>query len=140
MKLEHEAAALSSLAKQERVDEAAFGTQLDKVLDVERELKHLHVGLLVAIKNLLTPEQKAKLREIAKTGVAQLAEDARKRLSEKVERVQEGAQKWAASGRDPSAIGKTMEEKVKPLLEAGKIIEAEAELDRVLEQLKQDAK
>jgi len=33
-----------------------------------------------------------------------------------------------------------MEEKFKPLLDAGKVIEAEAELDRVLEQLKPDAK
>jgi len=32
-----------------------------------------------------------------------------------------------------------MEEKVKPLLDAGKIIEAEAELDRILEKLKLDA-
>ena len=44
------------------------------------------------------------------------------------------------SGRDPSAIGKLMEEKFKPLIEAGKVTEAEAELDRVLEQIKQDAK
>jgi hypothetical protein len=33
-----------------------------------------------------------------------------------------------------------MEEKFKPLIEAGKVIEAEAELDRVLQQIKQDAK
>jgi hypothetical protein len=33
-----------------------------------------------------------------------------------------------------------MEEKFKPLMEAGKAIEAEAELDRVLEQLTQGAK
>jgi hypothetical protein len=32
-----------------------------------------------------------------------------------------------------------MEEKVKPLLDAGKIIEAEAELDRILERLRQGA-
>jgi hypothetical protein len=37
-------------------------------------------------------------------------------------------------------IAKTMEEKVKPLLEAGKFSEAEPELDRVLEQLKPDGK
>jgi len=136
-KLEHETAALSAIAKQDHVDEAALGAQLDKVLDVEREVKHLHVGLLVATKNLLTPEQQAKLREIAKDGGAQLAQDTPKRLTEKVERVQAGAEKWASSGRDPSAIAKTMEEKVKPLLDAGKITEAEAELDRILEQLKQ---
>ena len=103
-KLERETATLATLAKQERVDEASLLAQLDKVLDVERELKHLHVGLVVAIKNLLTPEQQAKLREIAKDGGAQLIEATRKRLTEKVERVKQGAQKWAASGRDPSAI------------------------------------
>ena len=67
-KLERETAALATLAKQERVDEASLVAQLDKVLDVEREVKHLHLGLVVAIKNLLTPEQQAKLREIAKDG------------------------------------------------------------------------
>ncbi len=139
-KLEHETAALLVLAKQDRVDEAAIGAQLDKVLDVERELKHLHVGAAVAVKNLLTPEQQAKLREIAKDGGARLIAATRKRLTEKVERVNQGVRKWADSGRDPSAILKTMEEKVKPLLDAGKVIEAEAELDRLLERLALDAK
>jgi hypothetical protein len=62
-------------------------------------------------------------------------EEIKQRLTEKVERIKAGAKKWMESGRDPSAIGKTMEEKFKPLMEAGKVIEAEAELDRVLEQL-----
>ena len=140
MKLERETAALAALAKRDRVDEAAIGAQLDKVLDVERQLKHLHINLLSAIKNLLTPEQQAKLREIAKRGDEQLMEATRKRLTAKVERVKQGMQKWAAGGRDPSVIGKMMEEKVKPLLDAGKPVEAEAELDRVLERLKADAK
>jgi len=139
-KLENETAALAALAKHERVDEAALFAQLDKLLDVEREVKRLHVGVLVAIKNLLTPEQQARLREIVKDGGAQLAEDTRGRLTEKVERVKAGAQKMAASGRDPSAIAHAMEEKFKPLMETGKVIEAEAELDRVLELLKQTAK
>gem|GEM_PF-2822101 len=81
------------LTKQERVDEAPLLAQLDKVLDVERELKHFNVGAGVAIKNLPTPEQQTKLREIVKDGGPQLAEDTRKRLSEKVERVKAGAQK-----------------------------------------------
>ena len=61
--------------------------------------------------------------------------DTTKRLTDKVERIKAGARQWAASGRDPSAIGKMMEEKFKPLMEAGKLTEAEAELDRVLELL-----
>ena len=67
-------------------------------------------------------------------------DDTPKRLTEKVQRVMQGAHQWAASGRDTSDLRKTMEEKFKPLIEAGKVVEAEAELDRVLEQLNQDAK
>jgi Spy/CpxP family protein refolding chaperone len=135
-KLEHEAAALAALAKQERVDEATLIAQLDKVLDAEREVKHVQMGLLAAIKNLLTPEQQARLREMTKGGGAKQSEDMRQRLTAKVERVQAGVRKWAESGRDPSEIAKTMQEKFKPLMDAGKVIEAEAELDRILETLK----
>ncbi len=133
------ATALAMLAKKERVEEAALVGQLDKVLETERDLKRLHLGLLAFIKNLLTPEQQARLRELTKDGGASLVESTRNRLTEKVGRVQEGMQKWAASGRDPSVIGKTMEEKIKPLIEGGKPFDADAELDRLLEQLKQGA-
>jgi Spy/CpxP family protein refolding chaperone len=139
-KLERETAALQALAKQKRVDEAAIIAQLDKVLDAEREVKHLHIALLLAIRNLLTPEQQAKLREIEAVGGAQLAEATRERLTRKVQAVQSGAQRWAESGRDPSAIAQAMEDKFKPLIDAGKVIEAEAELDRILALLKTDAK
>ena len=71
---------------------------------------------------------------------ADSVEAVHRRVAAKVERVYEGARKWAESGRDPTVIGKTMEEKVKPLLEAGKFIEADAELGQVLDQLKQDGK
>jgi len=138
--LERESAALSVMAKQPHVDEAALLAQLDKVLDVERALKHLHVGLLAAIKNILTPEQQTKLRDLAKDGAARLGEDARRRLTGKMEQAKAGAEKLAQSGRDPSDILRAMEEKFKPLVDAGKIIEAEAELDRVLEQLNEAAK
>ena len=126
---------LTALVNHDRVDEAALSAQLEKVLTIEGQLKHLHAGLLAAIKNALTPGQQARLRDLAKDGGAALAEDARRRLSEKVESVKAGVQKWTASGRDPSAITQAMEEKFKPLADAGQIIEAEAELDRVLEQL-----
>jgi Spy/CpxP family protein refolding chaperone len=139
-KLESEAAALAALVKQERVDESALHQQLDKVLDLEREVKHLYLGLAVTVKNLLTPDQQAKLHEIAATDMKQLSEDTKKRLSEKVERVKADAQKWAASGRDPSEILKSMEEKFKPMMDQGKIIEAEALLDQILNQFTQDSK
>ena len=68
------------------------------------------------------------------------AEAVRQRIVAKVERIKESAQKLAERGRDPSTILKTMQEKVGPLLEAGKVSEAEPDLDRVLEQLNKDAK
>ena len=139
-KLELESAALATLAKPERVEEAAILAQLDKVLDAERELKHLHISLVVAIKNLLTPIQQTKLHEMIKDGGTQFAEATRNRLTEKMERVKAGAQAWADAGRDPSDVLRAMEQNFKPLIDAGKVVEAEAELDRALEQLKPETK
>src|ERR1019366_5022288 len=71
---------------------------------------------------------------------ANSTEAVHQRVSAKFERVRLGMDRWSASGRDLSAIHRIMEEKVKPLLDTGKSIEAEAELDRVLDQPKQDGK
>ncbi len=135
-----EAAALAAVAKREPVDEAALMAQLDKELEAERDSKRLHLSLLAWIKNLLTPEQQANLRTLVADGGAKLNEATRKRLTGKVERIQEGARKWAQSGRDASPIATAMQEKIKPLLDGGKPIEAETEIDRLLEQLDQPTK
>lgn len=44
-------------------DQQALGL-LDKVLDIEREIKRLHFGMGIRLKNKLTPEQQAKLQSI----------------------------------------------------------------------------
>lgn len=62
--LQEEVEKLAALMKQDQVDEAQTLTQLDKVLSLEREIKRAHIGLLIRVKNKLTPEQQAKLREI----------------------------------------------------------------------------
>jgi len=66
---------------------------------------------------------------------ANAAAAAHQRVAAKIEHVVQIMQEWAESGRDPSEIGRAMEENVKPLLESGKFVEAEPALDRVLEQL-----
>ena len=63
--LQEEFEKLAALIKQEQVDEAQTLTQLDKVLTLEREIKRTHIGLLIRVKNKLTPEQQGRLREIA---------------------------------------------------------------------------
>jgi Spy/CpxP family protein refolding chaperone len=55
---------LVATMKEDSVNEQQAQAQLDKVLDTEREIKHLHVGLAIRIKNKLTPEQQAKLLTI----------------------------------------------------------------------------
>src|SRR5438132_3554542 len=56
--------ALHALMKANPVNEQQALAQLDKVLDMEREIKRLHFGLAIALKNKLTPEQQAKLHEL----------------------------------------------------------------------------
>src|SRR5215471_18081856 len=61
-----ETEALTSLVSQERPDEKQVLAQLDKLLNIENQIKRLHTGLLVRLKNLLTSEQQAKLQELTR--------------------------------------------------------------------------
>jgi len=56
--------ALHSLMKANPVNEQQALAQLDKVLDTEREIKRLHFGMAIALKNKLTLEQQTKLHEL----------------------------------------------------------------------------
>jgi Spy/CpxP family protein refolding chaperone len=49
--------------KSTSVNEQQALAQLDKVLDIEREIKRLHIGLAVRLKNRLTPEQQEQLQK-----------------------------------------------------------------------------
>jgi Spy/CpxP family protein refolding chaperone len=66
--LQAEMEKLSHLLAEKRVDEAKALGQLDKILALEREIKRAQIGLLVRIKNTLSPQQQDKLTEIAKSG------------------------------------------------------------------------
>jgi Spy/CpxP family protein refolding chaperone len=66
--------AFANLVKQDRLDEKQVLAQLDKVLTIENEIKRLRTGLLVRIKNILTPEQQAQLRGIKKTPQPKVAQ------------------------------------------------------------------
>ena len=55
---------LIGLLKQNPVDEAQVLAQLEKVLNAEREVKRTQIALMVRIKNKLTAEQQARLRQL----------------------------------------------------------------------------
>jgi Spy/CpxP family protein refolding chaperone len=52
------------LLKPDKVDEQAVLGQLDKVLATEREVKRTQLGLMMRLKNILTPEQQRTLRDL----------------------------------------------------------------------------
>ena len=62
--LQHEVETMVSVVKEQRADEQQVLDQLDRILNLEREIKRTHFTLIVRIKNRLTPEQQARLREI----------------------------------------------------------------------------
>ncbi len=55
---------LVGLVGQNRVDESRVMAQLDKVLGIEREIKRAQLGLMVRVKNELSPAQQARLRQL----------------------------------------------------------------------------
>lgn len=63
-KLQDQAELLHETMKSPSVNEEQALAQLDKVLDIEREIKRLHIGLAVRLKNRLTPEQQEQLHKM----------------------------------------------------------------------------
>lgn len=55
---------LAALLKKNPADEGQVLAQLDKVLATEREMKRTQFGLLVRIRNRLTPDQQARLQKL----------------------------------------------------------------------------
>ena len=63
-KLQDEMELLHDNLKSSSVNEEQALAQLNKVLDIEREIKRLHIGLAVRIKNRLTPDQQEQLQRM----------------------------------------------------------------------------
>ena len=63
-KLQDQMELLHETMKAATVNEQQALTQLDKVLDIEREIKRLHIGLAIRLKNRLTPEQQEQLQKM----------------------------------------------------------------------------
>ena len=62
--LQREMETMASLVKEPKPDEQQVLAQLDKILALEREIKRTQIGMVVKIKNSLTPEQQMRLQAI----------------------------------------------------------------------------
>jgi len=56
--------AMAQMLDQTPIDEARVLAQADKVMGLEREIKKIHLSMLIRIKNALTPEQIALLKQM----------------------------------------------------------------------------
>ncbi|MGQ0634759.1 MAG: Spy/CpxP family protein refolding chaperone [Planctomycetaceae bacterium] len=137
--------ALGETIKVSQPDFDDFEAKLRAVLAVEAEMKVLQGRALLAMRMKLTPEQVVKAREVKDRELVQETKaaatgDSREnlvsRLEDKLKRIQAGAEKLLATGRDPSAVGAIVEN-FEPLMKEGKLKEAEALLDRALKALEQ---
>ena len=63
-KLQDQMELLHESMKSTSVNEQQALAQLDKVLEIEREIKRVHIGLAVRLKNRLTPEQQEQLHKM----------------------------------------------------------------------------
>jgi Spy/CpxP family protein refolding chaperone len=63
-KLSAEGEKMGRLLQPAQVDETQVLEEVDRILVLEREMKRAQIGLMVRIKNTLTPAQQAKLMEI----------------------------------------------------------------------------
>jgi len=59
--MQEEGQKMEKLLRQAPADETRILEQADKIMNLEREIKKTHLSLLIRLKNLLTPEQIAKL-------------------------------------------------------------------------------
>ncbi|MCY2950838.1 MAG: hypothetical protein NTU53_02545 [Planctomycetota bacterium] len=114
--------AMAKLVEKERPDEKAVFAQSETVVKLEGEIKQAELAMLVRIKNALTPEQQAKLKDIkARAGA----------VKAKMEKVKAAVQRWEKEGRDLSSL-RDLKAELDPLLNEKKFEEAEAVLDRAL--------
>jgi Spy/CpxP family protein refolding chaperone len=63
-KLSAEGEKMGRLLQNTQVDEAQVLDEVDRILNLEREIKKAQISLMVRIKNSLTPQQQAKLAEL----------------------------------------------------------------------------
>ena len=62
--LDAEKEKLVNLLAADKVDEARATEQATHVMDQENRIKSAHLAMLIRVKNLLTPEQQKKLRDL----------------------------------------------------------------------------
>ena len=123
---------LAKLLAASKVDEEAALKQLDEVLAIEKELKHMHFRVMIQIRNELNTEQQKIAAKLDRS--PQHAKGLEQRLKAKIARIEKEIRSRAQAGKPPRDVIDMMQ-KFPKLMQKGQVKEAEALLDNVLKSL-----
>jgi hypothetical protein len=131
-RLNSELEVLSTLLEDQDSEHAKVKEQMDKVLKEERNVKQLHLQLLLYVRESLTPDQQSALQDVKHRIIA--ARLLQQRLNAKLQRVQQGMKKYSLLGAPPADVQQKLQQ-FQQLAQQNKFDEAEAVLDDVIAQL-----
>jgi Spy/CpxP family protein refolding chaperone len=127
--------ALKDALHQTKPDIAQTEEKLRTMLAKENEMKLLQVHLMLTLRDKLTPEQVEKARQLRPRFSNTNATDAmRERLQAKFEKLRSIVESRAAGGQPPEEIVAKAQE-IQQLLQSGKPVDAEKQLDALLSSL-----
>ena len=127
---------LDQLLKAEPSNEAAILAQLNKVLQIEQQIKALHFSMLVRIRSQLTADQRDSLEEI-RAGVIAQRQQLQQRLQGKFMQIQKYVQQYAQKPEGQQTAQALVQrlQSAQQKLQQGDVAGGEAILDQTLQQL-----
>jgi len=127
---------LDQLLKAEPGDEAAILAQLDKVLQIEQQIKALHFSMLVRIRSQLTADQRGSLEDIRAGMIAQ-RQQLQQRLQGKFMQIQKYVQQYAQQPEGQQTAQALVQrlQSAQQKLQQGDVAGGESILDQTLQQL-----
>ena len=130
--LEEAAKALQTLLKQDQPDDVQVDEKMRAVLDLEGDIKMLHLHTLLAVRRELSPAQLAKARQLRDQRIAQTAaaEGQKQRMEKRLEELRAAIHQRAEAGPLPVEVVERAHE-VQELMQAGKDAEAEKKVEEI---------
>jgi Spy/CpxP family protein refolding chaperone len=137
--LQQKVQSMQQLLQDAKLEHPKLVEQFQTILEQENQMKQLQFGMMLLIRETLSPEQRAKAHKL-KQNWPQERQDLERRLRSKVEKIEAGMQDLVASGVDPSEIATIMQQQVQPLMNEGNLLEAEAAMDSALKLIQEKNK
>ena len=120
--------ALGQLLKDPSTNADVAAAQLTKLLDAEAAIKQLQLRALIGVRDVLTPEQLAKVKKIGPPKVAE-GGGLEAQVREKAGKLRAAVE---SIGVPPTEAMKYRGEEIEKLIKSGEFVQANAELDELM--------